>query len=1194
MPGYDVTIDIALYRYYAAEGEAEPSWHHERSTGATPWKQIESYEFTELPAGDYYAVVKEYFDEQSQSESEKYYFTVPDSVTYPTLDVQQTGADTVDITVSGDAAEYAVVYHVIGLNDAGIPVVKVEDTMVTVKNGKTLTLKGLEEKDTVTAKAGAQAVWNETTKSYDFITDSITGGATLINWEWATKPTVTVKQDMTTEGRLDVTFSNDAYRAYDTESHAVAYEIVTAAGTIVAYVTNENGEYILTDKDNHQIGSGYTVIPGENRYWTVHVDGYTAYDKSKKGDAKTDVITVTPLIFYAGEVEYTGTTGSVKYDRTRFVNAAWTAAPDVYYDVEENKAEFRVALHGGATDGAIKIGTAEYQLSKLIGNPIDGVKVEKGTIYSYIVTVTFGGDTMKYDTAYKFSFAALDPSESASLDNKGTYSSAISVKIAKKPAWISKKITVKVTQADDDTLNVTFTNLNQFDTNKSLEEYLISFTGKDGDWTQIFLDDWTLDAKGKNYTGSISVSNPSYTDKTTVYIMAVGSNYVDPATTGYWETAVGSGSVTMKKLWATKPTVKAVASSTSRIATVTVTGKGNPDSFLLEWSDGSSWNTLDIDYSVGSSKVIDDYQTRVTITGITDCTVTYQLTLATDEYYNYTKALYLRATPKKGSESGTTSAKASVKIAPAWTTKALKLTLKQTAEDTLTVTWPGIATANVYQLVFSIDGTITKIAAGTYNEKTKTWSAVVNGLEKGKEYKVEVTPIYDTPTMYDIGLTATTTFTLTDLWQKTPVVSKLTTDGITVSGKVTYYGQPEVLTVYITGPDGYENKVTFNHPDAAGIEGKDKEFKFFVRNEKDSTYLPGTYTVTAVVSDGAETPTEVTSKAVKATVKEAFMANGAKVKSVVQKNEQEFTVTLSKALAKNKSDDRGLWVDVYYVDASGETQPVYQYAYEANDTVFDITLPESLFATIDLSTLMFKLTPLATYDDTYGAYGTSMIYGLTKLKSDYWKAQPTMKVTQTGHETIEVTLTNAKAKWYWVTVTDLANHCEQCLCSSNSGYVATLALGSDMDLQSTLYVEVEPAVSDATADVSGFIIRDSIVLNHDWNTITNVALADLDGKKGDWMKVTYSYNAPADGVYVQLLDATTLKPIGEPVAVPAEKITLNTAKKTALLTIEAEISGKYYVTVTPYLADSETEAITTIGDTVQSKKAASLAIPASK
>ena len=129
----------------------------------------------------------------------------------------------------------------------------------------------------------------------------------------------------------------------------------------------------------------------------------------------------------------------------------------------------------------------------------------------------------------------------------------------------------------------------------------------------------------------------------------------------------------------------------------------------------------------------------------------------------------------------------------------------------------------------------------------------------------------------------------------------------------------------------------------------------------------------------------------------------------------------------------------------------------------------------------------------------------------------------------------------------------------------------------------------------------TVTMNDTWDSVSSVTLADADGKKGDYVKVTYSYDGPADGVYVQLYDATTLKPfLKKPVQVTWKNITLNTAKKTATLTFTAPLAvGKYYVEVTPYITDqkaiTDQEAnVTTIGDSVKSAKTATLTIPVTK
>ena len=557
-----------------------------------------------------------------------------------------------------------------------------------------------------------------------------------------------------------------------------------------------------------------------------------------------------------------------------------------------------------------------------------------------------------------------------------------------------------------------------------------------------------------------------------------------------------------------------------------------------------------------------------------------------------------------------------MKIAPAWTTKSVKLTVKQTAEDALTATWTSIGTANVcpnvYQLNVSV-GDKTDLVAGTYDAKTKTYSATVSGLNKGVEYEVKVTPIYNAGAIADIGTATTTTFTLNDLWTKEPVVKITSTDSMTVKGTVTYYGKPDYLYVYIKYPNDNFNDTYFYELDDAGADGKTtEEFEFPVYNLDNTTYLSGTYTVYAQAfgeNTQADESGWVTSKTVKANVKEAFMENGAKVQSVVQTNEKQFTVTLKKALSKTTIDGRLLWVKVYYLDDNGEQQFVYKDLQPANTTVFYIDISHSqLFPQVDPSRLIFELQPLAAckkpFDstETVGVTGKAMTCSLTKLSSKYWQAQPTLTVTQVGYNTIKIALSKSKASMYEWTVTDLDH-------GTLSGEIeqdGTVILPVDtLNLNSTLHVSVVPAVDVEGVDVTAFGAKADITLNRAWNSVSNVTLADGDSKKGNKVTVSFNIDGVADGVYVTLNDAYGNVCYGPaPVSFDdIEEATISTTKKgtVATVTINAPVtSGKYYAEVTPYLGTTvntyddegtiiESELnVTTVGDSVISAKTAKI------
>ena len=234
---------------------------------------------------------------------------------------------------------------------------------------------------------------------------------------------------------------------------------------------------------------------------------------------------------------------------------------------------------------------------------------------------------------------------------------------------------------------------------------------------------------------------------------------------------------------------------------------------------------------------------------------------------------------------------------------------------------------------------------------------------------------------------------------------------------------------------------------------------------------------------------------------------------------------------------------------------------------------------MDYSKLFVVIETVDNLDGHAVVYGTNTTtpvslsdFGFSKT---YWADKPTLTVTQIGHETIQLALSKSRAERYAYTVTDLDNH-------TQTGYIGadgkvSLVLANTMDINSTLYVKVVPVIESTdedTPDVNDCVVSGSIVLGSDWNSVKNVSLADADSKKGSNVKITYSYNAPADGVYVQLYSTTGEAVFDTPVQISCEdaEMTVNPAKKTATVTLERSLNGKYYAEVTPYLMSVDEES----------------------
>ena len=378
--------------------------------------------------------------------------------------------------------------------------------------------------------------------------------------------------------------------------------------------------YVLVTYDDPKAKTNRTVI-GTDFYYNyktnVETDGVWSVSVPYTGIVGTkntkDTIKVTPLYVSTEDnsVVYTGKTGSTTYNRTLFTEAAWKTAPAVEGNpcIKDNKVTILFHLYGGATDAVMKIDGKYYgKLSELPLNTADDaneaeIVVHKysGDDYEWGITVTYG-KTFAYGT-HKFAFAAVSPS------NADNYSSIFSketpVTISATPSWVNSKITVKAAQKDDTTITLTYTNL--ADDNNSIDSYQISLDGKT--WVDIpetrQEEDQSiaeLDAKGKNWVYDYVFDEPEYGTKITFQIKAVGANYAGTGTLETKENKIGKATVTMTKLWQTAPSVKVAYDIVDRVATMIVTGKGNPKEYVLSYNttgkDSSGWTPV---FATGST-----------------------------------------------------------------------------------------------------------------------------------------------------------------------------------------------------------------------------------------------------------------------------------------------------------------------------------------------------------------------------------------------------------------------------------------------------------------------------------------------------------------------------------------------------------------------------------------------------------------
>ena len=1043
----------------------------------------------------------------------------------PTVSLTQTAAGQVNLNIDGNAATYAVEYAVDDGKATTVSCKKGDNTLKKLGSSGTLSVKVRPTADGQTSSNTATASWK------------------LVSWDWAKAPTVTATQDLTAEGKLKLTFSDYAYPAYlaDGEGLEIGYT-VTANGRELEYTVSEvDGEYVL-------VRNGAVAGSRSGSLWVLDVD-YEA------GTGK-DTVKVRPFLVFRDDDgnrlgSASGTVGSVKYNRTAFIAAAWKLAPKVSTPrVVLNTAVFDVYLRGGAETGMISIDGKKYALS---GPGVDFITAASVEGYTQ-VTVTFGGD-LAYGK-HKFAFAAVGSDGTA-----GTYSSAVAVTVSATPAWASGKLTLKVSQVNDTSVKLTFTRL--ADTTGSLTHYQVFMNGEELCRVAPDSNQLSVDAKGKNYILTFQLPDGliSYQGATTFTVRAIGS-YEGTGAVDF-KTSTAKASLTLKQLWKTAPTAKASVSSVLRQATVTVTGKGSPTGYSVQFSTdkGKTWTDLD------AASL--PYGAYLTLDSFSGAKAIYTLTASE----NFSAAVQFRFRPVKadaeGEAVGSWSDGVSVKLAPAWTTTVLKPTATQTGEGEVTVSWKALTGAEMYCVC------ITDSADYAADFFTETARLTVTGLTAGKTYKITVQPQSTTGTYIEGTTSKAVSVAVKALWSKKPVVKVTKVTGVSVTASVTYYGKPDAsLVLAITGPNGYAAEQSVASPADAGTSGKKVTFTFEVSNN--GAYAPGTYTLKATVKNGEGS---VTSKAVTAAVKDSALENNAKLKSLTQVNERKAKLTLSKAIG-TAGDDRYLVVTAVQ---EGVDEPLYQSGHLAlskKSFVLDFgeTTPDYSKVTILLQTYV---------DDGSGTYvegNTCRIAAGKYLKGTYWKTKPAFTVVQSGSRALRLQMTGGTAAEYQIAVTG-ADNCSGIYYVSQGGTV-------EMDLSSVggygageqMTVAVMPYVDGAPAE--DLTVKKTVTWKASWDTVSGVTAAAVKGT--DYVTVSYSCLSMADGVYVEFCDPSTgVSKLT--VKVSSADISFSVGKKsiTAILSVQArpagkdKLTGKYIVKVTPYLDYDDVTASEIHGDSAK-------------
>ena len=606
-----------------------------------------------------------------------------------------------------------------------------------------------------------------------------------------------------------------------------------------------------------------------------------------------------------------------------------------------------------------------------------------------------------------------------------------------------------------------------------------------------------------------------------------------------------------------------------RAATLTVTGTFCPEYYYLEVSEdsGKTWHIVypskmaDKDYTM-------PYGTKFTSVEGQDAVMTVKLTAME----NYAKALQVRATPYKDGSFGNTSKAVKLSIAPAWASKDVKATATQTGEDEVTVSWKSAGSSDVWYYV-QLQHSDETYERGMYTNKTTTTFTSV----PTDSYTVTVQPLISTD---EKGVTSTTSVTVSELWNKQTVVKVTKVTGVSISGTVTYYGQPD--TVYVTaniGPDMME-PFTLKDLEYAGAKGKTVPFTIYV-HDKDENYAPGTYSVQAYTTKTGSEPSEI-SKSVTAKVQDALLENSAKVKSLKYlNNNQQVVLTLSKA-AGSAGTGRYVWVQGY-----GDAGVVIDFGdYKASTTSFTLDFDCDL----DYSNVTLHIVPYVVDGEGTRVYGNALEFNAGDyLKADYWKTTlPDFTVVQNGYRGVSVQMTKGTAAQYRIVVTDLDH--KTVTGSVYQGKSATVDV-SELNANSTLEVAVMPLVSGQAK--TDYTVKKTVSLKNEWNTVSGVTAATV--KKSDYVTIQYNCVSMADGVYVRFCDAAT----GE-VKLTAkfdyDGIDYAVGKKanTATLSVwpyndrNVKLTGKYIIEVTPFLNPTSEIDSVVIGDSVNAARVLTL------
>ena len=1135
--------------------------------------------FSHVTAGEHEVRFKLYYN-GTQINYSSFNVTVDNWTAAPTVTLSQTAANTLTVSISGKAPGYSVEYSYTQNEKDYVYTVS-----TTARNGvASVTLKKLPVSTRVDVKVYP-------TNSGDTCNHYGSAHCIVADWTWTKKPSLKAYQDMTQEGMLVLEFTDNEIQAFK-DGALVGYEVYAN--------NNYNTLYVYSDEGNYYLGPTKGQVYGvdEEDVWLVYVP--YAYAKA------TETIKVTPVLLNTdGTIAVRGTAATVKYDRSRFVDEAWAVAPTVVQNpVDCNTVSFKVTLNARATDAVVYIDGALYADGKnvltLSTLPTTGpVTARQDADHIWTVTLTYGTDPLVYGK-HKIAFAAVDPEEAVD-DPYGTASKAVTVSISKEPAWVSKKMAVTAVQTGDTSVTLTFTNLG-LDTTAGLRYYELNANGTT---FTIELNDENLtpaDKKATKLNYEFEVPGITYGDYSTFTVNGYG--YYDEGVDFTGKT--GTAKVKMTELWKTAPTLKFTPDSVQRAATLTVTGKGAPNGFNIYVYDETdkTWHCVDGESDLEEKDYVIPHGITIKMTDKEGPVAKYTIT-ATE---SFTRALQFKAEPYKSDEDnvtnqenpntsepeytrGNTSKAAKLTISPAWATKAVKPTATQTAENAFTVTWKAVSGADRYDVEVYKAGETEAYQSTTVKDAT---TAVFPDMPVGT-YTVTVQPyIVNDKEAKEWGtVSKAVTVKVEELWNKTPVVKVTSVTGFSVSGTVTYYGQPD--SVNVTAVMGAINRqVSIPVTEYAGAKGKKVNFTVYITTTDnitaDNKYTPGTYSVQAFTTKSGSDPSE-NSKSVTAKLQDSFLENPAKIKSIVQINEFQATLTLSKALGK-ATDNR--WYIVALEDKDGNWYwTSYEY-FPADQKVVTLNFANAqhdlTFETDTLHIIPYERTEIGGRQWTGNDFA---VPAGDYLSGTFGQTVPEFTVQQVGYNTLHLVMTKGTAYSYAIKVNGeylyYGQDYEKAYQSATNNYVdvsGSLAEGS-RDVK----IAVVPLVNDIP-DEDHISAEQSLTLKQDWNEISNVTAEPL--KKSPKLKVTCNYVSAADGVYVSLYDAAT----GEIVStenVSYLRIQLTEGKKanTAVFTVDTQVKGEqlvgnYLVEVTPYLGSSETPSGMTVGDSVVGAKAVTI------